>query len=76
MVPRLLAVLEEEKNVCPTYARTDTRPDKAISFDPSTKFVYRVYNQMHFIHFLCKISKNATFSIDFDGNTNNSYIGR
>ena len=26
----------EEKNVCPTYARTDARPDKAIYFDPST----------------------------------------
>ena len=24
------------KNVCTTYARTDARPDKAISFDPST----------------------------------------
>ena len=35
-----------------------------------------MYDQMHFIHFLRKKGNNAMFSIDFDGNTNDTYIVR
>ena len=72
---RCTYVLEEKTYIQRMQERTDDRIKQyPLTHRLNSSIVG--YNQIHSIHFLRKISCNAMFSIDFDGNTSNSYIGK